>query len=94
METKISSAYIMTNKKNGTLYVGVTSNLRNRVYGHKNNLKEGFTSKYLLHKLVYYEIGESIIGAIDREKKIKSGTRKRKIESINPDWNDLYENII
>ena len=96
METKISSAYIMTNKKNGTLYVGVTSNLRNRVYEHKNNLKEGFTSKYSLHKLVYYEIGESISGAIDREKQIKSGTRKRKIElieSINPDWNDLYENI-
>jgi len=93
---KIPYVYIFTNKRNGTLYTGVTSNLQKRVLEHKNNLVDGFTKKYNIHKLVYYEIGESMQGAIEREKQIKSGSRKNKLELIenkNPEWNDLYNKL-
>jgi len=89
--------YIMTNQKNGTLYVGVTSNIVKRVYEHKNALVEGFTKKYGLKKLVHYEIFEDISFAIEREKQLKAGNRKMKlslIEANNPNWSDLYSQIL
>ena len=88
--------YIMTNFTNTTLYTGVTNNLMRRVYQHKNGLVEGFTKKYKVHKLVYYEETESIIAAITREKQIKGGSRQDKIDLINnmnPEWKDLYLSI-
>ncbi len=86
--------YIMTNKRNGTLYTGVTNNLTRRVYEHKHKLVEGFTSKYGLNRLVYYEIFDDIRLAIGREKQIKGWLRVRKIaliEAKNPEWNDLAD---
>ncbi len=88
--------YIMASKKNGTLYVGVTSNLVKRVYQHKLNLAESFTQKYSAHTLVYYEQHFSAESAIKREKRLKEWQRKWKIELIektNPEWNDLYTEI-
>ena len=88
--------YIMTNDKNGTLYIGVTNNLVRRVYEHKNKIIAGFTSKYNLTKLVYYEVFDSEIAAIQREKVLKHYNRNWKkdlIESINPNWSDLYSKI-
>jgi putative endonuclease len=85
--------YIMTNKSR-TLYTGVTNNLERRVYEHKNKLIPGFTSKYNITKLVYYESGDDISVAIAREKQIKGWLRVKKIaliESVNPEWNDLSE---
>ena len=87
----------MANKKNGTLYVGVTSNLIKRVFEHKNDFVIGFTKKYEVHKLVYFEIFGSLETAIKREKQLKSWNRAWKIELIkkeNPDWKDLYSDII
>lgn len=89
--------YILFNKQNGTLYTGVTSNLVKRIYEHKNKLADGFTKKYNVDKLGYYEIYDTIEVAIEREKQIKGGSRKQKlqlIESINPHWTDLYDTII
>ena len=89
--------YILFNKNNGTLYVGVTSDLIKRIYEHKNKIIDGFTKKYAIDKLGYYEIYEDIESAIQREKQIKSGSRKKKIELIEtmtPYWNDLYYQII
>jgi len=88
--------YILASKKNGTLYIGVTSNLLKRVYEHKNNLVEGFTQKYNVHKLVYYEIYQNIHDAITREKRIKKWKRQWKIELIeqsNPNWEDLFDSL-
>jgi putative endonuclease len=88
--------YIVTNKKNGVLYVGVTDNLLRRVYEHKNNMLDGFTKRYNLHYLVYYEIIDDIKFAIKREKQMKKWNRDwkiRLIEKINPDWKDLYEEL-
>jgi putative endonuclease len=88
--------YILASKKNGTLYIGVTSNLLKRIYEHKNNIVEGFTKKYSVHLLVYYEIFDQIEDAISREKTLKTWHRKWKlelIESKNPDWNDLYTTL-
>ena len=82
----------MTNKRRGTLYTGVTSDLSTRIWQHKNNLIEGFTKKYKLHKLVYYEQHENINSAIEREKQIKKWQRQWKlelIEKLNPHWKDL-----
>lgn len=96
-EIKQYYIYIMTNYKNGTLYTGVTNDLIRRVYEHKNKLIDGFTKKYELNKLVYYEIFDSIENAILREKQIKGGSRKKKLDLINEfnkNWNDLYESII
>jgi len=88
----------MTNKNNTTLYTGVTSDLKSRVSQHKNNLfPKSFTASYNLHKLVYYEGFHRIEEAITREKQIKAGSRKKKeilINSINPNWNDLYDEIL
>ena len=89
--------YIMASERNGTLYIGVTSNLAKRVYEHKNDLVDGFTKKYKVHNLVYYEQGGSSIGAITREKQLKNWKRNWKIaliEKANPQWKDLYEEIL
>ena len=86
----------MASKKYGTLYVGVTSDLKKRVLEHKNNAVDGFTKKYKVHTLVYYEFGESIEGAIMREKQIKGGSRKDKINLIersNPEWKDIFDSL-
>jgi len=88
--------YILTNKNNTVLYTGITSNLKKRIYEHKNKLISGFTKKYNINKLVYYEIFEDPINAIAREKQIKAGSRDKKIkliESMNPKWEDLYEGL-
>lgn len=88
--------YIMANSR-PTLYTGVTSNLIKRVYQHKNNLVDGFTAKYKIHKLVYYEILETVMNAIIREKQIKDMNRAEKIimiEKINPTFEDLYKKIL
>ena len=89
-----SYIYILFNKRNGTLYTGVTSDLKKRVYEHKNKLTDGFTSKYDVDKLGYYEEYNDIKNAIEREKQIKDGSRKKKIaliESMNPFWKDLAD---
>ncbi len=88
--------YIMTNKHNTVLYTGVTSNLMRRVFEHKEKLVEGFTKKYNLVKLIYYEVSEDIESAILREKQIKAGSRRKKIDmvnSINREWSDLFEKL-
>ncbi len=89
--------YIMASKQNGTLYTGVTSNLIKRVYEHKHATLPGFTKKYGCKLLVYYEPHENMLVAIAREKQIKAGSRKRKlamIEKMNPDWRDLYNDLL
>ncbi|MCP5094949.1 MAG: GIY-YIG nuclease family protein [Chloroflexi bacterium] len=89
--------YIMGSKKNGTLYIGMTSNLIRRVYEHKNNVNEGFTKKYGVHILVYYEHTTDVNAAITREKQMKAWKRQWKINLIekeNPNWNDLYEGLL
>ena len=89
--------YIMTNQPRGTLYVGVTSNLIQRTWQHRNHLAKGFTSKYKLIDLVYYELHDEMYEAIKREKTIKSWKRLWKIELIensNPNWVDLFSQII
>lgn len=89
--------YILASKPNGTLYIGVTNNLQRRVYEHKEGLIEGFTKKYNVNNLVYYEIHSEITEAIKREKKLKKWNRKWKIELIekaNSSWKDLYSEII
>ena len=89
--------YMLASKKNGTLYIGVTSNLSKRVYEHKRKLIDGFTKKYNVDKLVYYEITEDVESAILREKRLKKWKRQWKVELIeqkNPEWNDLYYDII
>ena len=88
--------YIMTNKSNTTLYTGVTSNLAKRTYEHRMKLVDGFTKKYNLTKLVYYEVFDGIENAILREKQMKAGSRRTKVELINrmnSDWKDLYEEL-
>ena len=88
--------YIMTNAHNTVLYTGVTNNLARRGYEHKNGLGGVFTKKYNVHKLIYYEIGDNVHSAIAREKQIKGGSRKKKVDlvnSMNPAWKDLYEEI-
>lgn len=89
--------YILASKRNGTLYVGVTSNLVKRVYEHKNDLVKGFTQRYKVHKLVYFEQTENVESAIKREKNIKSWKRAwklKRIDEFNPDWQDLYYKIV
>ena len=88
--------YILANKRNGTLYVGVTNNLLRRIYEHKNDLVEGFTKKYAVKNLVHYEAYKNINDAITREKQIKKWLREWKIKLIeesNPTWKDLYEEL-
>ncbi len=88
------TVYILAHRRNGTLYVGVTSNLPARVTAHKTSAVEGFTSKHFLNRLVWYEVHEDMIAAIRREKQIKKWNREwklRLIEGINPSWTDLAE---
>ncbi len=97
MKGKGGSVYIITNKNNTTLYTGVSSDLISRIIEHKEKIySQSFTSKYNISKLVYYEQFHSIEEAIAREKQIKAGSRKKKIElieSMNPEWNDLFVEI-
>ncbi|OHB62081.1 MAG: hypothetical protein A2168_05785 [Planctomycetes bacterium RBG_13_50_24] len=89
--------YILASKKNRTLYIGVTNNLLKRVYEHKNDLMGGFTQKYRVHNLVYYEVYSDILDAITREKGMKKWKRQWKIELFeksNPQWRDLYSDIM
>lgn len=89
--------YILTNKRNTVLYTGVTSDLKRRVYEHREKIIPGFTKKYSVCKLVYYEVTESIEVAIWREKQIKGGSRQNKLDLINgmnPRWRDLYEDLL
>jgi putative endonuclease len=88
---------ILCSKRNGTLYTGVTSDLIKRIYEHKNDLADGFTRKYGIHHLVWYEMHRSAETAIPREKQIKKWNRRWKldlIEKINPNWNDIYDELI
>jgi len=94
---KLPAVYILASKRNGTLCKGVTSNLVKRVWEHRNDLIDGFTKKYNIHNLVWYELHDSMESAITREKRLKKWKRKWKlelIESSNPDWLDLYETIV
>ena len=96
MKQKQYYLYITASKKNGTLYIGVTDNLLRRIYEHKNNLIDGFTKKYNVHKLVYYEETNDILSAIKREKQMKKWKRQWKIELIekfNLNWKDLYYDL-
>jgi putative endonuclease len=93
---KLYAVYIMTNKWNKVLYTGVTNDLQRRVIEHKEKTVNGFTSRYKVDKLVYYEVTESIESAILREKQIKGGSRKDKIElvdSMNSEWRDLADDL-
>jgi putative endonuclease len=97
MNTKFYFIYILASKRNGTLYIGITSNLTKRVWEHKNNLIEGFTKKYNVHNLVYFEQTENVQSALLREKQLKKWKREWKIKLIeknNPQWKDLYEKIL
>ena len=94
---RLPCVYILASKQNGTLYTGVTSNLPNRIWEHKNNVVEGFTHKYGVHILVWYEVHEAMDSAIIREKRIKKWNREwkiRMIEEDNPHWRDLYPDIL
>jgi putative endonuclease len=94
---KQPAVYILASKKNGTLYIGVTSDLVKRLWEHKNKMVEGFTKRYSVHQLVWYELHESMASAIEREKRLKEWRRVWKlklIESTNPDWQDLYGTIV
>ena len=96
MGTKTYCVYIMTNKNNTTLYTGVTNNLLRRVYEHKQGKGGSFTRRYNINKLVYFETTPDIEAAILREKQIKAGSRKKKIDlvtSLNPEWRDLTEDL-
>jgi putative endonuclease len=97
MESRRYYVYIATNQHNRVLYTGVTNNLVRRVYEHKSKLIDGFTKRYNVTKLVYFEIADCPEAAISREKQIKAGSRKRKLDLINgsnPEWRDLYEEIL
>ncbi len=85
-----------TNENNTVIYTGITNDLKRRIYEHKEKLVKGFTKRYNVNKLVYYEIAEDPISAISREKQIKAGSRLKKvklIETMNRDWQDLYDEI-
>jgi putative endonuclease len=89
--------YIMTNNYNTVIYSGVTNNLARRVYEHKNGSGSAFTRKYNICKLVYYEVTDNVFSALTREKQTKGGPRRKKVDlvnSMNPDWKDLYAEIL
>ena len=93
---KQPTVYILASKRNGTLYIGVTSDLVKRIWEHKNQLVEGFTKKYHVQQLVYFEQHQDMLSAITREKQLKKWNRAWKIALIeegNPDWRDLWEDI-
>ncbi len=88
--------YILATASDTAIYTGVTNDLIRRIYEHKNDIFEGFTKRYKVHKLVYYEIVEDILSALEREKQIKSWKRVKKValvNAFNPDWHDLYDEI-
>jgi putative endonuclease len=94
---KQACVYLLANKRNGTLYLGVTSNLVKRVWEHKNNVLEGFTRRYQIHNLVWYEQHADMNAAIAREKSMKKWKRDWKIDLIekeNPEWEDLYDSLV
>jgi putative endonuclease len=96
MRTRGGYVYLMTNKHDTVIYAGVTSNLQKRVHEHREGLVDGFTKKYNVKKLVYYEVTDDIESAIAREKQIKAGSRKKKIvliKSMNPAFKDLYSEL-
>lgn len=91
-----SYIYLLANKHNNVLYTGVTNDLIRRIYEHKSKLIKGFTQKYNVDRLVYYEACSNIVVAIEREKQIKAWSRKKKdelINALNPEWNDLYRSL-
>ena len=93
---KLPGVYILTNKPRGTLYIGVTSNLPQRIWQHKNKVTKGFTEKHKLNKLVWYELHDNMMSAIEREKALKAWKREWKIrvvEEMNPTWGDLYDDL-
>ena len=93
---KQPAVYILASKRNGTLYIGVTSDLLKRSWEHKNDLVDGFTKRYGVHRLAYYELHQNMASAITREKQLKKWNRAWKlklIEKHNPDWKDLWEGI-
>ena len=88
--------YIMANKWDRVLYTGITNDLARRVYEHKNNIIKGFTKKYCVHKLVYFEVYDDVLDAIQKEKQIKAGSRRKKeelVQKMNPWWEDLSERL-
>jgi len=94
---KQPAVYMLASKRNGTLYIGVTSDLVKRIWHHKNNMVEGFTKRYGVHQLVWYELHENMQYALEREKRMKEWKRNWKlelIESMNPNWQDLYHTIV
>ncbi len=97
MNEKYAYIYILTNKSNNVLYIGVTSDLKKRIWEHKNKVVDGFTKKYNIDKLVYFEAGENIESAIEREKQLKNWHREWKfnlIKAQNPEFKDLYYDIL
>ena len=91
------AVYILASKQNGTLYIGVTSDLVERVWQHRNDMTKGFSKKYAVHKLFYYELHRDMIAAITREKQLKKWNRAWKLELVeekNPGWNDLWDEIV
>ena len=97
MNEKYAYIYILTNKNNNVLYIGVTSDLKKRIWEHKNKVVDGFTKKYNIDKLVYFEAGENIESAIEREKQLKNWHREWKfnlIKAQNPEFKDLYYDIL
>jgi len=96
VENKRYYVYIMTNKHNTVLYTGVTDDLKKRAWQHKEKLVEGFTKRYNVTKLVYYEVFDDVRAAIAREKQIKGGSRQKKLDlvnSMNSEWRDLYDDL-
>ena len=94
---KLPCVYLMASRRNGTLYIGVTSNLVQRVWQHKHDVVDGFTSQYGVHRLVWFEQHETMASAIARERALKEWRRAWKlvlIEESNPEWRDLYEEIV
>ena len=93
---KLYFVYILTNQRHTVLYTGVTSDLKARVYQHREKLLPGFSSRYNVFKLVYYEAFQDVTAAVTREKQIKAGSRQRKMDLINsqnPEWRDLYDQL-
>jgi putative endonuclease len=97
MSERQPAVYILASRRNGTLYIGVTTDLRKRIWEHKHNVIEGFTKTYQVHTLVYFEMHENITAAISREKQLKKWNRAWKLQLIerqNPDWTDLWQAIV
>ena len=97
MPERLPCVYILASQRNGTLYIGVTSNLPQRVWQHRENLVEGFSKQYGIHRLVWYEVHSTMAAAIQRERQLKAWKRAwkiRLIEEFNPGWKDLYDELL